>query len=102
MPILDARKHTIHTTLAHLLAASLVGALPLVLAGGPGSASRSTIGIVVIFGVGFSTLLSLFVVPAFYALLAPYTHSPGALAQELRQLEDSTAPVGEHASMGRG
>jgi multidrug efflux pump len=77
--------------------ATMVGALPLVLAGGPGSASRSTIGIVVIFGVGFSTLLSLFVVPAFYALLAPYTRSPEAVANELRDLESQVHPVGDRA-----
>jgi len=47
--------------------------VPLVIFGGPGSASRATIGVVVIFGVAFSTLLSLFVVPAFYAALAKYT-----------------------------
>src|SRR5690606_5515822 len=44
--------------------ATVVGAVPLVVAGGPGSASRGTIGIVIIFGVAFSTLLSLYVVPA--------------------------------------
>ncbi|MDN5781893.1 MAG: efflux RND transporter permease subunit, partial [Luteimonas sp.] len=77
--------------------ATVVGALPLVLAGGPGSASRATIGIVVIFGVSFSTLLSLFVVPAFYALLAPFTHSPEAVAQELEKLESRTPSVGGHA-----
>jgi len=68
--------------------------VPLVIAGGPGSASRATIGIVVIFGVSFSTLLSLFVVPAFYALLAPYTRSPDALAQELEALERVSPQVG--------
>jgi len=68
--------------------------VPLVIAGGPGSASRATIGIVVIFGVSFSTLLSLFVVPAFYALLAPYTRSPDALAQELDALERVSPQVG--------
>jgi multidrug efflux pump len=77
--------------------ATMVGALPLVLAGGPGSASRSTIGVVVIFGVGFSTLLSLFVVPAFYALLAPYTRSPEAVAHELKELEATVRPVGDQA-----
>lgn len=65
--------------------ATTFGALPLVLAGGPGSASRGTIGIVIITGVAFSTLLSLFVVPAFYALLAPYTKSPETLARKLDQ-----------------
>ncbi|MNP84444.1 Efflux pump membrane transporter BepE [compost metagenome] len=75
----------------------MVGAVPLVVAGGPGSASRATIGIVVIFGVSFSTLLSLFVVPAFYVLLAKYTKSPEAVSQELERLEAETPSVGGHA-----
>ena len=70
--------------------ATIMGAVPLVLDGGPGSASRSTIGVVVIFGVAFSTLLSLFVVPSFYALLAPFTRSPAALSKRLEQLEIET------------
>jgi len=77
--------------------ATVVGAIPLVLAGGPGSASRATIGVVVIFGVSLSTLLSLYVVPAFYALIAPYTKSPEALARELEALEARTPSVGGHA-----
>ncbi|HUG03056.1 MAG TPA: efflux RND transporter permease subunit [Steroidobacteraceae bacterium] len=70
--------------------ATMMGASPLVLAGGPGSASRSTIGVVVIFGVAFSTLLSLYVVPSFYALLAPYTRSPDTLSKRLEKLELET------------
>ncbi|ALN90005.1 MULTISPECIES: efflux RND transporter permease subunit [Lysobacter] len=77
--------------------ATVVGAVPLVLAGGPGSASRATIGIVVIFGVSFSTLLSLFIVPAFYVLLARFTRSPEAVAQELEKLEKETPQAGGHA-----
>ena len=77
--------------------ATIMGAVPLVVAGGPGSASRATIGIVVIFGVAFSTLLSLFVVPAFYRLLAPFTHSPEAVKHALEKLEGETPQVGGHA-----
>ena len=77
--------------------ATIVGAVPLVAAGGPGSASRATIGIVIIAGVAFSTLLSLFVVPAFYALLAPYTRSPEAVARKLEKLEAEVPHVGGHA-----
>ena len=73
--------------------ATMVGAVPLVAAGGPGSASRATIGVVIIFGVGFSTLLSLFVVPVFYALLAPYTRSPKALENQVRELDATVRPV---------
>ena len=77
--------------------ATVVGAIPLVVAGGPGSASRGTIGVVVIFGVTVSTFLSLFVVPAFYSLLAPYTRSPEAVARELARQEAETPSVGGHA-----
>jgi multidrug efflux pump len=77
--------------------ATIMGALPLVIASGPGSASRATIGIVIIAGVAFSTLLSLFVVPSFYALLAPYTRAPGALAERLARLERETPAVGGNA-----
>ena len=77
--------------------ATVMGAIPLVIFGGPGSASRATIGIVIVFGVSFSTLLSLFVVPAFYALLAKYTSSPEALAHQLDTLEANTPQAGGHA-----
>ena len=77
--------------------ATIMGAVPLAVAGGPGSASRATIGIVIIAGVAFSTVLSLFVVPAFYALLAPYTRSPEAVARKLELLERDTPVVGGHA-----
>ena len=70
--------------------ATIAGAVPLVISGGPGSAARATIGTVVIFGVAFSTLLSLYVVPSFYALLAPHTASPDALAQRIDRLEAET------------
>ena len=77
--------------------ATVVGAIPLVVAGGPGSASRSTIGVVIIFGVTLSTFLSLFVVPAFYARLAPYTRSPETIRRALEQQEKDTPSVGGHA-----
>jgi multidrug efflux pump len=36
-------------------------------------------------------------VPAFYALLAPRTRSPGAVARKLEKLERETPAVGGHA-----
>ena len=73
--------------------ATCVGALPLVFASGAGSASRITIGVVVVFGVAFSTLLSLFVVPAFYTLLAPFTKSPEHVARELEKQSEATPDI---------
>lgn len=74
--------------------AMICGALPLMLSSGAGAASRASIGVVIVFGVAFSTLLSLFVVPAFYALLAPYTKSPDTVAHELAKLDAEVPPVG--------
>ena len=70
--------------------AMICGAMPLMLSTGAGAASRSSIGVVIVFGVAFSTLLSLYVVPSFYALLAPYTRSPEALSKRLETLERQT------------
>lgn len=77
--------------------AMICGAIPLMLSTGAGAASRSSIGVVIVFGVAFSTLLSLFAVPAFYSLLARFTHSPEAVAHELAKLEKEVPPVGGHA-----
>ena len=78
--------------------ATVVGAVPLIVAGGPGSASRSTIGIVIVFGVSFSTLFSLFVVPAFYAALAKFTRSPETVGRNLDKLESLIKPVDTHTA----
>ncbi|MGE3920090.1 MAG: efflux RND transporter permease subunit, partial [Gammaproteobacteria bacterium] len=49
-------------------AAMVVGALPLVFAGGAGAESRHAIGIVIVFGMGIGTFFTLFVVPTLYLL----------------------------------
>ncbi len=67
--------------------ASAFGALPLMLWQGAGAASRQTIGVVIFFGAIFSTLLTLFVVPVFYNLLARYTKSPEHTARQIEAFE---------------
>jgi multidrug efflux pump len=67
--------------------ATVAGTLPLMLAEGAGSASRSAIGIVVVFGVSLSALLTLYVIPALYLRVAPYTRAPEARGRELDRLE---------------
>ncbi len=52
------------------------GAMPLMTASGAGAESRQAIGAAVFFGTVFSLALTLFVVPALYALLARNTRSP--------------------------
>jgi multidrug efflux pump len=62
-------------------------AVPLVLATGPGSGSRRTIGAVIVFGSIFSALVTVFLVPVFYNLLARFTKSPEATARALEAAE---------------
>jgi len=50
--------------------ATVLGAVPLALASGAGAESRSQIGWVIVGGMSLGTLLTLFVVPAVYLLLA--------------------------------
>ena len=73
--------------------AEVAGALPLMFAHGAGSASRGAIGVVVVFGVLLSTLLSLFVIPAFYLLLARFSQSPEARTHMLESLDAEVASV---------
>ena len=54
--------------------AMVLGALPLALASGAGAESRIQIGWVIVGGMSFGTLLTLFVVPVAYSLLARRAH----------------------------
>jgi multidrug efflux pump len=63
--------------------ATMAGAIPLIIGHGAGAESRVTIGTVIFFGLGVATMLTLFVVPVFYDLLARYTKSPEATAKAI-------------------
>jgi multidrug efflux pump len=67
-------------------AATTFGAMPLLLASGAGAESRQPIGIVVVFGVTISALLTLFVVPALYVLFAKHARSPQHMSQIIEKL----------------
>jgi multidrug efflux pump len=64
---------------------TIVGAIPLVIASGAGAESRMTIGIVILGGLLFATVLTLFIIPILYKWLAPYTHSADAVNQALQK-----------------
>ncbi len=55
-------------------AAMVLGVLPLVIASGAGAAGRFNMGLVISTGLAIGTLFTLFVVPAFYMLLAADHH----------------------------
>ena len=73
--------------------ATVVGAVPLAIATGAGAESRMAIGWVVIGGVTFATVLTGFVVPTLYLLLARFTRPAGFIAQRLTQLERGHSPA---------
>lgn len=50
-------------------AATIFGAIPLIIAGGAGSETRSAIGWVIVGGMSIGTLMTLFMVPTAYVLL---------------------------------
>ena len=64
--------------------AMVLGAIPLALAHGAGAESRKPIGWVIVGGLLLGTLLTLFVVPTVYTLLARRHHTP---AQDEREPE---------------
>jgi multidrug efflux pump len=70
-------------------AAMVLGVIPLVIASGAGAAGRFNMGLVISTGLTIGTLFTLFVVPAFYMLLAQDHHGERAA----RPAEDAATPV---------
>jgi multidrug efflux pump len=70
---------------------TVFGAIPLLLASGPGAESRQPIGAVIVFGVMLSLVLTLYVVPAVYTLMARNTRSPEYVGQLIDKLRTKLA-----------
>ncbi|KZN51439.1 efflux RND transporter permease subunit [Pseudoalteromonas luteoviolacea] len=68
---------------------TVMSAIPLVLATGPGAESRMVIGVVVFAGVSLATILTLFVIPTAYGILAKRTRSPEHTAVELTKQQQT-------------
>ena len=86
LEILDAIKQAATRRLRPILMTSIatvVGAIPLAVAGGAGAAARGAIGVVIVFGVSLATLITLVLIPIIYARLARYTGSPEAVSRAL-------------------
>ena len=80
--------------------ATAFGALPLVLWQGAGAGSRQTIGVVIFAGAIFATLLTLFVVPVIYAMLARFTKSPEYTARLIEEWEAKELAEGPRTPSG--
>jgi multidrug efflux pump len=64
--------------------------IPLIFSFGAGSETRAVIGTVVLGGVLMATLMTVFLVPAGYSLLARRTGSPGDVARRLERESTTT------------
>ena len=72
--------------------AMVLGALPLALATGAGAESRMQIGWVIVGGMSFGTLLTLFVVPTAYTMLAGRAHIEAHGMKTLPAIHDEPQP----------
>lgn len=90
--ILEAAEQRLRPILMTSLATSL-GALPIALSLGASSASRVPLGIVVVGGILFSLVLTLFVIPCMYVFLAG--KSP-ARVQETAIIEEKNIEAGSN------
>ena len=82
---LDAVKEAAALRLRPILmttGAMVLGAIPLALATGAGAESRQQIGWVIVGGMSLGTLLTIFVVPTMYMLLARAKHGSRVLPAE--------------------
>ena len=70
---------------------TVMGSIPLILASGPGAASRMHLGVVIFSGVSIATFFTLFIVPACYDMFARRTGSPNAVARRLQNIRESLA-----------
>ena len=71
---------------------TIAGTIPLIFSSGAGAETRYILGIVLFFGVAFSTLLSLFIIPSAYALIAKNSGSPLASTHKLEKALNEKPP----------
>lgn len=91
LSVIDAVKEAARLRLRPILMTSLstvLGTLPIALALGAGSESRVSMGIAVIGGLIFSTILTLFVIPAIYSYFSEKTKTVSnvAIGQEEKEM----------------
>jgi len=75
------------------LVSTILGALPLILASGPGAEARSAVGWVVFGGMGLATIFTLYLTPVAYLGIARFASARSSAAdtleQELRSADSS-------------
>lgn len=75
---------------------TILGALPLVFAEGPGAEARIALGWVVVGALGFAAVSTLFLTPATYLLLAPLSKPAAREQAELaREMQEAAATLAD-------
>ena len=67
------------------LISTILGALPLILASGPGSEARAAVGWVVFGGMGLATVFTLYLTPLAYLGIARFASARAAAGERLAQ-----------------
>lgn len=70
---------------------TVISAIPLVLASGPGAESRMVIGVVIFAGVSLASIFTLFIVPGAYYWLCRNTGSPEGISKQIDKLSQSNS-----------
>jgi hydrophobic/amphiphilic exporter-1 (mainly G- bacteria), HAE1 family len=72
--------------------ATVLGGMPLILAGGAGAEARAALGWIMVGGLGFAAISTLFLTPVAYLLLAGFSR-PKAFEEErlVKELADAEA-----------
>jgi hydrophobic/amphiphilic exporter-1 (mainly G- bacteria), HAE1 family len=94
MPATEAARMAAATRLRAILmtmASTVIGALPLLVAEGPGANAQASIGWVIFGGLLLASLFTLFLAPVLYSLIAPFSR-PRALAAQRLEAELARAP----------
>jgi hydrophobe/amphiphile efflux-1 (HAE1) family protein len=66
---------------------TVFGGLPLILTSGAGAEARIAVGWVIVGGLGFATVFTLFLTPVFYRWIAVWGFEPGMASKRLRYEE---------------
>lgn len=75
------------------MVSTVFGGLPLILTTGAGAEARIAVGWVIVGGLGFATVFTLFLTPIFYRWIAVWGAAPGGAAQRLKSEMEATAGV---------
>lgn len=75
------------------MVSTVFGGLPLILTSGAGAEARIAVGWVIVGGLGFATVFTLFLTPIFYRWIAVWGAAPGVAERRLRSEVEAIARV---------